>query len=86
MFEYAIYGVIHNEISMRNAWDENDFAKFQFFNYPKEYENLRKIRNWECQETLNQLIGRARLILPENYLTEVHVYAKYPIEGAIYVP
>ena len=86
MFEYAIYGVIHNEISMRNAWDENDFAKFQFFNYPKEYENLRKIRNWECQETLNQLIGRARLVLPENYLTEVHVYAKYPIEGAIYVP
>lgn len=86
MLEYAIYGVIHNEISMRNAWDENDFAKFQFFNYPEEYQNLRRIRFWECEETLNQIIGRARLILPENYLTEVHVYAKYPIEGAIYVP
>lgn len=86
MFEYAIYGTLHNEVSMRNAWDENDFGRFQFFNYPKEYKNLRRIRHWECQETLNQLIGRARLILPENRFTEVHVYAKYPLEGAIYVP
>lgn len=86
MLEYAIYGVIHNEVSMRNAWDENDFGKFQFFNYPREYQNLRRIRFWDCQETLNQIVGRARLILPENRFTEVHVYAKYPLEGAIYVP
>lgn len=86
MLEYAVYGTIHNEVSMRNAWDENDFGRFQFFNYPEKYQNLRKIRYWECQETLNQLIGRARLILPENRFTEVHVYAKYPVEGAIYEP
>ncbi|MBO5349036.1 MAG: hypothetical protein J6A89_04380 [Clostridia bacterium] len=86
MMEYAIYGVIHNEANMRNAWEENEFGKFQFFNYPEKYANLRRIRFWECEETLNQLIGRARLVLPENYQTIVHIYAKYPVENAIYMP
>lgn len=86
MMEYAIYGVIHNEAYMRNAWEENEFGKFQFFNYPEKYPNLRRIRFWECEESLNQMIGRARLKLPENYQTTVHIYAKYPIENAIYEP
>ena len=47
---------------------------------------LRKIRDWECYDTLTQTIGRARLIIPENYTTTVDVFAKYPLEGAIYVP
>lgn len=86
MLEYAIYGTLHNEANISYSWEENEFGKFKFATYPKQYQNLRKIRDWECYDTLTQTIGRARLIIPENYTTTVDVFAKYPLEGAIYVP
>lgn len=86
MLEYAIYGTLHNEANIINSLEENDFGKFKFATYKPEYKNLRKIRDWECYETLTQTIGRARLTIPENCNSTVEVFAKYPLEGAIYVP
>ena len=80
MLEYAIYGEIHNEAKIVYSWEENDFGKFKFATYQKKYKNLRKIRDWECYDTLMQTVGRARLYIPENYNTTVEVFAKYPLE------
>lgn len=86
MMEYAIYGEIHNEANINYSWEENEFGKFKFATYPKKYKNLRQIRDWECYDTLTQTIGRARLIIPENCNSTVELFAKYPVEGATYVP
>lgn len=80
MLEYAIYGEIHNEAKINYSWEENEFARFKFSNYGNEYENLRRIRNWECEEALVQAVGRARLTVPENADVTIDVFARYPLE------
>ncbi|MCL2859999.1 MAG: hypothetical protein FWF46_05490 [Oscillospiraceae bacterium] len=73
---YAIYGV--NFENTERVYMEVETDEYIFWLYTYEQEELRNIHMWVIQTELEQCIGRARLVMPENKDTIVNVYCGFP--------
>ena len=82
MLAYDIYGKTYDTSDIELDYidvERNDFT-FKFYTFKDE--TLRNIELWAVYSELEQSIGRARLVNPENSNTNVYVYSGFPAEQA----
>lgn len=82
MLAYDIYGKTYDISNIELDYIDIERKDFNFKFYTFKDETLRNIELWTVYSELEQAVGRARLVNPENSNTNVYVYSGFPVEQA----